>query len=313
MAEFRSGNWSEAERALEAACDTLTQFELRGPFVASFADRSVIDAHRGRIDRARTTIERILAVERLEPFWRMVARSAQGAVEFCAGSDASAHRAWTQMGDDARLVGWADNLDDRSEPDHVEALLGLGRLDEARGVLDHLEWRGRTLPRTWIEAGLPRARALVLAAEGRLPEAIAVVETAPATPTLPFEEARLLLVRGQLERRANRKLAARGSLEGALRIFDMLGSPPWAARARAEIGRLGLRHRGPGDLTATERRIAELAATGMTNREVADAAFVSAKTVEANLGRVYRKLGIRSRAELGAWMAAEAGGGAGQT
>ena len=68
--------------------------------------------------------------------------------------------------------------------------------------------------------------------------------------------------------------------------------------------RLGLRHGGPGELTETERRIAELAATGMTNRQVAEAAFVSPKTVEANLARVYRKLGIRSRAELGARMSA---------
>jgi ATP/maltotriose-dependent transcriptional regulator MalT len=313
MAEFRAGNWAEAERALEGACDTLSQFELRGPFIASFADRSVMDAHRGRIDRARRTLDQVLAVDGLDRLWSMVAHSAQGAVEFCAGDHEAAHRAWGRMRDEARAVGWVDNLEDRSEPDHVEALIALGELDEAGTVLEHLEWRGRTLPRRWIEVGLPRARGLMLAAEGRLADAIAVVEAAPATPSLPFDEARLLLVRGQLERRANRKLAARASLEEALRIFDALGSPPWAERARDEIARLGLRHRGPAELTETERRIAELAATGMTNRQVADAAFVSAKTVEANLGRVYRKLGIRSRAELGAWMAAESGRGAAQT
>lgn len=113
------------------------------------------------------------------------------------------------------------------------------------------------------------------------------------------------MVKGQLERRANRKLAARASLEAALALFERLGSPPWADRAREEIARLGLRHRPPHELTAMERRIAELAATGLTNRQVADAAFVSPKTVEASLARVYGKLGIRSRAELGARMAAE--------
>jgi DNA-binding CsgD family transcriptional regulator len=132
-------------------------------------------------------------------------------------------------------------------------------------------------------------------------------------PALPFEAARLLLVRGQLERRANRKLAARESLTAALGAFDALGSPPWAQRARDEIGRLGLRHRAPNELTETERRIADLAATGMTNREVADATFVSPKTVEANLARVYRKLGIRSRAELGARMTALSGDAETQT
>ena len=123
----------------------------------------------------------------------------------------------------------------------------------------------------------------------------------------------MLLVRGQLERRANRKLAARDSLTEALGIFEELGSPPWAQRARDEIARLGLRHRAPTELTESERRIAELAAAGMTNRQVAEASFVSPKTVEANLARVYQKLGIRSRAELGARMSATSGDAETQT
>jgi DNA-binding CsgD family transcriptional regulator len=313
MAEFRAGNWGEAERALGPACDTLAQFELRGPFIASFADRSVIDAHRGRIERARETLDSILAVEGLDRFWRMVCHSAQGAVEFCAGSYEAADRAWTQMREEARVIGWIDFLDDRSEPDHVEALIALGKLDEARRVLEHLEWRGRTLPRAWIDAGLPRARALIQAADGKVLEALVAIDQAQATPSLPFEAARLLLLGGQLQRRANRKLAARDSLAGALRAFEELGSPPWAQRARDESARLGLRHRGPDELTDSERRIAELAASGKTNRQVAEAAFVSPKTVEANLARVYRKLGIRSRAELGARMAATSGGTETQT
>ena len=314
MAEFRAGNWVEAEKALEDACDTLAQFDLRGPFVASFADRSVIDAHRGRIERARRTLLGILdGVDRLDVFWRMVCHSAQGVVEFCDGGYESADRAWTAMRAEARAVGWIDFLDDRSEPDHIEALLALGRLDEARRVLDTLEWRGRALPRPWIDAGLPRAQALLLASEGKLAEALGIVDAAPAIRGLPFETARMLLVRGQLERRANRKLAARGSLSEALRVFEELGSPPWAQRARDEIARLGLRHRAPTELTESERRIAELAAAGMTNRQVAEASFVSPKTVEANLARVYQKLGIRSRAELGARMSGKSGDAETQT
>ena len=72
----------------------------------------------------------------------------------------------------------------------------------------------------------------------------------------------------------------------------------WAERARSELARLG-GPREPGGLTATEARVARLAASGMTNREIANSAFMSQKTVEANLSRIYRKLGIRSRAELG--------------
>lgn len=314
MVEFRAGNWDEAERALEDACATLEQFEQRGPVTASLADRSVIDAHRGRIERARATMLQIVdGVDPLDVFWRMVCRSALGAVEFCDGNYDGADRAWTQMAQEAEVVGWKDFLEDRSEPDHVEALVAMGERERARRLLAQLEWRGRTLPRLWIDAALPRARALVLAAEGDLAGAKAELEAAPAVPALPFERARMLLVKGQIERRANQKLAAKESLTEALAVFEHLGSSPWAERTRAEIGRLGLRHRPPDELTASERRIAELAAAGLRNRQVAEAAFVSPKTVEANLARVYRKLGIRSRAELGARLSAEAGDGESQT
>ena len=314
MAEFRAGNWDMAEQALEEACSTLGQLELRGPLTASFADRSIIDAHRGRFDRGRDTLAGILdGVAGLDVIWRMVCHSALGALEFSDGDHAAADRAWTAMRDEAQQMRWIDNLEDRSEPDHIEALIVLGRLDEARRLLEHLEWRGRTLPRSWIDAGLPRARALVLAADGKVEDALDVVGSAPRIRSLPFDDARLLLTKGQLERRANRKLAARASLTEALATFDRLGSPPWAQRAREEIARIGLRHAAQDELTATERRIAELAATGMTNREVAAASFVSPKTVEANLARVYQKLGIRSRAELGARLAATPGDAGTQT
>ena len=161
-------------------------------------------------DRARATdpARHPRRVERLDVFWRMVCHSAQGAVEFCGGDYEAADRAWTAMRAEARAVGWIDFLDDRSEPDHVEALVALGRLDEARRVLEHLEWRGRTLPRSWIDAGLPRARALVLAAEGKLAEALAIIDAAPAIRALPFETARLLLV--QRPDRASRQSEAGG-------------------------------------------------------------------------------------------------------
>jgi DNA-binding CsgD family transcriptional regulator len=308
MVDFRTGDWDAAEQALEGACTTFAQFPVAGPVTASFADRSVVDAHRGRLERARQTLRDILEGEiPPDPFWGAVCLSARGAVEFVAGDLRAAHEAWTSMRKAAASVGWVDFLEDRSEPDHIETLLALGEVGRASELLAHLEWRGRTLPRPWIDATLPRAKALVSAAEGELDAALELLDAAADKDELPFERARLLIVRGQLERRANRKLAARQSLEAALQIFAGLGSPPWIERTRAEIGRLGLRHRDRHELTAMERRIAELAATGLTNRQVADAAFVSPKTVEANLARVYGKLGIRSRAELGARMAGVAG------
>jgi len=109
-----------------------------------------------------------------------------------------------------------------------------------------------------------------------------------------------LLAKGRLLRRTKQRRAAATALSDALRIFETLGAPMWIERTRTELARVAPRRCAPDELTDTERLVAELAATGLTNREVAKAAFVSPKTVEANLVRVYRKLGIRSRAELGA-------------
>ena len=119
---------------------------------------------------------------------------------------------------------------------------------------------------------------------------------------MPFERARTLLLLGQLLRRQRSRDAATAALDEAVCVFERLGARLWVQRVHAEVGRMaGIQHRT--GLTAAERRVAELAATGMTNREVAAALFISPKTVEANLMRVYRKLGIRTRAELGTKMA----------
>jgi DNA-binding CsgD family transcriptional regulator len=82
-----------------------------------------------------------------------------------------------------------------------------------------------------------------------------------------------------------------------------MGAALWAERARAELGRVGLRPPARSELTASERNVAELITSGLTNREVAAQLFMSPKTVEATLARVYRKLGVHSRAQLGAELA----------
>jgi len=231
--------------------------------------------------------------------------STLGFLEFADGNHGAADRALTKMRELVESIGATEAPLDRSEPFHIESLLALGELERARAVLQRLEERGRAFPRLWVSTTLPRARALVLAAEGDMDGALAEIEKLDlvAASQLPFELGSTLLVKGRLHRRASHKRAAADSLGQALEIFDRFGAPTWAERARGELARVGLRHRSPDELTATELRVAELTAGGLTNREVATAAFMSPKTVEANLSRVYRKLGIRSRAELGATMA----------
>jgi DNA-binding NarL/FixJ family response regulator len=115
---------------------------------------------------------------------------------------------------------------------------------------------------------------------------------------MPFERARTLLVLGSTQRRALRKRAARESLQEALAVFEQLGAALWAERARKELWRIGGRAPSAGALTPAEQRVAELVAEGHTNREVATALFLTDRTVEGHLSRIYAKLGVRSRAEL---------------
>jgi len=114
----------------------------------------------------------------------------------------------------------------------------------------------------------------------------------------PFELARERLILGGVARRRRQWGAARTALQAALDGFETLGAPLWAERARAELARVGGRAPADGALTPTERRVAELIAAGRTYQEAADELFISPKTVQWNLSKVYKKLGIKSRAEL---------------
>jgi DNA-binding CsgD family transcriptional regulator len=186
----------------------------------------------------------------------------------------------------------------------AEALVAVGELGEAEALVSELEALGARLDRPLALATGARCRALLEAARGDLEAALAAIGRAyPAHDRLgdPFERARTTLVEGSILRRSRKRGAARDALANALSAFEELGTPLWAERAKKEFARLGLRP-SPRQLTGTETKVAELAATGATNREIANRLFLSVKTVEANLSRVYRKLGVRSRTELAANM-----------
>ena len=174
-------------------------------------------------------------------------------------------------------------------PDAIEALVLLGRLDAAEGLLDRLERQGRALDRPWAIASAARCRGLLTAARGELPAASSALEQALVEhrrAPQPFELARTLLVKGEVERRAKQKRAARSTLGQALELFQTLGAPLWAQRARDDLARVGGAALPSSGLTPTEQRIAQLVVEGRKNREVADAMFISVKTVEANLSRI---------------------------
>jgi DNA-binding CsgD family transcriptional regulator len=176
-----------------------------------------------------------------------------------------------------------------------------GGWEEASRLADRLEAHGRKLDRPWALATGARSRALVDAASGDLQGTQAWLESsARAHERLPqrFELARTLLLTGSIQRRRKKKREARESLRRAEAMFSELGALLWVDKTRAELGRIGGRAASPFELTPTEERIARLVAEGQTNREVAASLFLSVKTVETNLTRIYRKLGVSSRRQL---------------
>jgi DNA-binding CsgD family transcriptional regulator len=185
--------------------------------------------------------------------------------------------------------------------DEVEALAATGDCREAREALAMFEERTAATSSPWAEPLILRCRGLIHAAEQGLEPArtslqAAIVEE-EALP-LPLERARTWLELGRVLRRSQRRAAAHEALEHARSLFDDLGAALWSQRAQTELARIGGRTASPHELTPTESRIAHLVAEGMTNREVAAALFVTPKTVESTLTRIYRKLGVRSRTEL---------------
>jgi DNA-binding CsgD family transcriptional regulator len=301
--EWRAGNW---DRAAGHAADSLAlraQFGREGLQPIAEMPAAMIAAHQGHIDDARARSERALALAEKDGIRIALSghRCVLGFIELSRGDPEAAlgylRRAW-EIRDSVRLLEPGHRLE---LADTLESLIAVGELDEAERKLVPWEERSRALDRSWALAITARCRALLLAAQGDLAGAEAAflrALTEHARTQDPFQHARTLLTFGVTQRRAKRRGAARATLEQALAGFERLGAPLWVEKARSELGRIGGRSPSRGELTTGERRIAALVAEGRTNREVAAALFLTEHSVETALTRVYRKLGVRSRAEL---------------
>ncbi|MFG2780043.1 AAA family ATPase [Streptomyces prunicolor] len=202
---------------------------------------------------------------------------------------------------DPPLLHWYSDL--------AEALVVLGETDAAAAVIDEARRRVSVDAPGSVLAALERAEGLREAGLGRAKEGAvrlrAAVDRLRQLP-LPVDLVRALIALGAVERRARHRNAARTALGEALETATRVGAVPLAARARDELARLEAGDRdgeGRPELTPTEARVAELVGGGATNREVAAELFISVKTVEGTLSRVYRKVGVRSRTALAHAMA----------
>jgi DNA-binding CsgD family transcriptional regulator len=208
-------------------------------------------------------------------------------------------QAWSALGTLAAefdSVGIAEQGVYPFEGDALETAAALGLAVEAEGLIARLESHPR--PRTLAIA--ERGRGLLLAARDDLDAAADRLEAAlrhHGELEDPFECARTLLAQGTVLRRARRRREAKAALTGALDCFQQLGAAVFAERATRELARLGGRQASTG-LTATEARVADLLAEGLSNKEIAATLVVSISAVEAHVSRIYAKLGLRSRAQL---------------
>lgn len=300
--ERRAGNLIAAGPPAREASELWRQGGNEQEFGSSLCLVAGLDALAGRLSQARDTAQRGLEIaERIgDQIFAIHHRGVLGLIELTDGDPVRAQQ-WLAPATDALI---AQNVAELSiypvVQYELEALAAIDRLDRLEELVQRLEAVAKATGRSWTTATAARGRALLLAATGDLSRAhdsLSVALAAHERSPQPFERARTLLILGVVERRAKQRRAAREALTQSLAQFAALPSPPWEARARNELARVGLR-RAPEHLTRTEARIAELAAQGMSNREIAAAAFVSRKTVEANLTKVYRKLGVRSRTEL---------------
>jgi DNA-binding CsgD family transcriptional regulator len=188
-------------------------------------------------------------------------------------------------------------------PDLVEALVELGELDEALAVTARLRELAEQQRHPWGLATAKRCTALVqLGSNHSYEEAARALDEAAGDYGrlgLRFDRARALLSLGRAQRRQRQWGAARRVLLEAQSGFEKLGSPGWAGQARAEVERVGARRPRPiGELTPSERRVAELAASGRSNKQIAHELHITVHTVEAHLSHGYAKLGVHSRGQL---------------
>jgi DNA-binding CsgD family transcriptional regulator len=267
------------------------------------SSRALVDALRGDTDKARSLAAEGLAIAERGGVYPAIQfnTSVFAFVDLSLGEHAAVHARLGPLADLLAGVGMAEPGIVRFVPDEIEALVALGEVQRAVSLLDVFEARAMALRRAWSLATAARCRGLVESARGATPAAIAALDAAlrhHRDVGEPFELARTLLVAGQLYRRNRQKRAAKQALDRALGLFERLGVPLWAAKARMELARVGIRPSAPLGLTPTEERVARLVADGKTNREVAAELFLSRRTVEDNLSRIYRKLGVRSRAQL---------------
>jgi DNA-binding CsgD family transcriptional regulator len=301
--EWRAGAWDLALATALDAVTTARETAQHNHLPHALATLARVEAAFGREAEARRHLAEAarIATERgLSGGMGAYIDAALGFLELGVGRTADStpplQRVWHRIEATATrepaVILWA--------PDLIESLARIGHFDEAHRVLNQFRSHAERSGRRWALGGSARCEGLL--AGGDAIDRFESARKLHHAAGMPFELARTRLCAGEALRRQRRRAAAREELHAALDGFDALGAEPWSARARAELEATGEKVRArpapKAELTPQELQVAMLVASGTTNREAANALFISQKTVEYHLSAIYRKLQIRSRTEL---------------
>lgn len=304
---IRSGRWVSAYADAMESLQWATELHQPGILGSALAVAARIEAARGDRAQCEERVEQARAAGPSDPGCLGIYGAAVlGLAALSHGEPEMAAEQLSAAWMDARDRGLGDPWVIPFVGDLVEAHVRCGSLDEGREVLTWLDATAETTGLAHVSALAARCHGLLAEDPADADVAFAAAREAHGRCPMPFERARTLLCEGEALRRSRRLVTARFPLREAQLIFEGLGAQPWAQRAATEIAASGGRtHRhtdqalaGLDSLTPQELQIARAVAVGKSNTEAAAALFLSRKTVEAHLTRIYRKLGLGSRTEL---------------
>lgn len=311
LAQLAQVEWLAADwpAALRSAEDCIDSADLHGQPIfrgLGLLIRGTLAAEGGRGDAARVDFDELAWIAERTNWSVGIGQVAygRGRLALLEGDPEAALGHLLPPSDVAASLGVYEWPVAVAVPELVEALVATGNSDEAAARARALSAWGSATDRPWPLGMGARARALVHETRGQLAEAEAAALDALGHHerlSRPMDTARTHEVLGRVMRRSNARRSAREHLVRARSSFVSIGATVAVARVEQELSRTGVR-RASADLTSTERQVANLSASGATNATVASQLHMSVRTVETNLARVYRKLGIHSRAELGALM-----------